>query len=342
MNLSEREFKILEAIINSYVKLGEPIASNYLVKNHDFGVSSATIRNDMSVLKKLGLITNEHSSSGRIPADKGYRLYVDQILSIVEKNTSQMKILEEVIKANCLQLDTLMKETVKAVSDLTNYTTFITKPISEKVKIKQVKLIFIDTFKILVVVISNNDNVENKMLFIKNGITLEFVDILNVDINNIFKNKTINTVDKEKLLYLKTKYRDEFETIVLIVESIISIIKKDDKIEFFTSGMNNMLSYTKFKDINEAKEFLKSLEERELLKKLLDGVKDDGIQVVIGSENNIRQMEELTFVKSSYCINDGAYGNIGIIGPTRMDYRQVILAIESVVENINKALNNNE
>lgn len=341
MNLDDRKIKILEAIINDYIKSGEPIGSKIIADKHNLGVSSATIRNEMSELKELGLIEQPYSSSGRIPSDKGYRIYVNSILKQVSNNVSEINLLEELINNKIVKMDLLMKETAKAISNLTNYATFITKPKSDNMEIKQISLLYIDSSMILITIVNKNIYISNKMIKLDYPVAEKLVKLLDLDIDKVFKGKSINTVKKEELLFIKEKYIEDLPLVIAIIEGIISIIKKNDIVEYYTSGINNVLSYPEFKDIEKVKKIFKDFEENELVKRLLDENSNDEIQIVIGSENSLKQMEELTLIKSKYTINENSFGSIGIIGPTRMDYLQAISTIDNVVKNISRVVNEN-
>lgn len=340
MELNERKLKILEAIITDYIQLGEPVASRTIAKKHNLGISSATIRNEMSDLEDMGLIEQPHTSAGRIPSDKGYRLYVDKLIQKEDTVYTEVDILKEVINKNIDKIEFLMKETAKTISLLTNHITFITEPKSSTTIVKQIQLMPVDNEKILLVVIVNNDVIKNKMISVDMDMEIDINYLYNLSIllNNIFKGKTIDNVSKEKIKELREKLNDDLIVLVPVLDAIISILKSEDITEIYTSGVNNILSYPEFSNIEEAKKIFKALEERELLVTLLGDDIDDSIQILIGSENNIEQMQSCSIVRSTYSTDDGSYGKIGIIGPTRMDYTRVLNTMDSVTKSISEIL----
>ncbi len=342
MDLSERKLKILEAIITDYIQVGEPVASRTIAKKHDLGVSSATIRNEMSDLEDLGLIVQPHTSAGRIPSDKGYRLYVDELIQRKDDNYSEMEILREVINKNIDKIDFLMKETAKTLSILTNHVTFITEPKSSTTVIKQIQLMPVDEEKILLVVIVNKDNVKNKMINIGTMIDIKYLYSLSILLNNIFKGKTINDIEKETIDELKKNLNNDLVVLVPVLDALVNILKSEDTTEVYTSGVNNILSHPEFSDLEEAKKIFKALEERELLVTLLGDDAEENVQILIGSENNIEQMRSCSIVRSRYSTEDGSYGKIGIIGPTRMDYTRVLNTMDSVTKSISEVLKANK
>ncbi len=338
MDLSERKLKILEAIITDYIQVGEPVASRTIAKKHALGISSATIRNEMSDLEDLGLIVQPHTSAGRIPSDKGYRLYVDELIQKNNDNYSEVEILQEVISKNIDKIDFLMKETAKTLSILTNHVTFITEPKSSTTVIKQIQLMPADEKKILLVVIVNKNVVKNKMISIDIEVDVSYLYNLSILLNKIFKNKTISDIQKETVSELKEKLNNDLVILLPVLDALINILKSEDATEVYTSGVNNILSHPEFSNIEEAKKIFKALEERELLITLLGDDAEENVQILIGTENNIEQMKSCSIVRSTYSTEDGSVGKIGIIGPTRMDYTKILSTMDNVTKSISEIL----
>ncbi len=338
MELNERKLKILEAIITDYIQLGEPIASRTIAKKHNLGVSSATIRNEMSDLEDMGLIVQPHTSAGRIPSDKGYRLYVDQLINKEDVAYTEVDILREVINKSIDKIDFLMKETAKTVSLLTNHVTFITEPKNANTVVKQIQLMPVDKEKILLIVIVNNDVVKNKMIEIVSSVDVNYLYNLSILLNNIFVGKTINDISTDMIQELKEQLNNDLEIFIPVLDALIGILKSEDITEIYTSGVNNILSHPEFSNIEEAKKIFKALEERELLVTLLGDDVDENIQILIGSENDIEQMQSCSIIRSTYSTEDGTYGKIGIIGPTRMDYTKILNTMDNVTKSISEIL----
>ncbi len=338
MELNERKLKILEAIVNDYIQLGEPVASRTIAKKHDLGVSSATIRNEMSDLEDLGLIIQPHTSAGRIPSDKGYRLYVDKIMNTPTDNYSEADILKDIINKNIDKIEYLMEETAKTISLLTNHVTFISKPKSSTTVVKQIQLMPLDSDNILLIVVVNNNEVKNKQIKVNTDVDISYLYNLSILLSNVFKNKTIDEIDKGTIDDVKEKLNNDIVVLVPVLDAIINILKSEDETEVYTSGINNILAHPEFNNFEEAKKVFKALEEKELLVTLLGDDKEENIQILIGSENNIEQMKSCSVIRSKYKTDDGSYGKIGIIGPTRMDYTKTINTMDNVIKNINEIL----
>ncbi len=338
MELNERKLKILEAIITDYIHLGEPVASRTIAKKHNLGISSATIRNEMSDLEDMGLIAQPHTSAGRIPSDKGYRLYVDQLIKKEEVPYAEIDVLREVVSKNIDKIEFLMKETAKIVSLITNHVTFITGPKGANIIVKQIQVMPVDSEKILLVVVTNSDVVKNKMISIDVEVEVNYLYNLSILLNNIFVGKTIDEINKETIDDLKEKLNNDLDILIPVLDGLINILKSEDTTEIYTSGVNNILSHPEFSNIDEAKKIFKALEERELLVTLLGDEADENIQILIGSENNIEQMKSCSIVRSTYSAENGSYGKIGIIGPTRMDYTKILNTMDSVTKSISEIL----
>ena len=152
MALNDRKIQILQAIINNYIETAEPVGSRTIAKKYNLGISSATIRNEMSDLEEMGFILQPHASSGRIPSDMGYRLYVDHLMQKKELGEEEQRYLQSIISRDISQIDFLMEETAKALSVLTNYTTIISEPKGQRTRMKQIRLIPLDSVSVLLVI----------------------------------------------------------------------------------------------------------------------------------------------------------------------------------------------
>lgn len=341
MNLNERKIKILEAIINDYIQTGEPIGSRTIAKKYDFGISSATIRNEMSDLEELGFIIQPHTSSGRVPSDKGYRLYVDRIMNYKALSNEEIQLLSNIVTKNISQINLLMEQTAKAIALLTNYTTIVSHPKITKDKIKYIQLIPLDNTSIIIVLVTeckfvsnytihNEFNLNNDDL---NRLTSILNNIVSDNYNNLSKNSFNIDLDKYNLY--------DFEKSFII--NIFTIIFKalEDKSEVFTSGVNNILEFPEFRDFKKAKNIFQTFEEKDSLLSIFENTPNktnSSIQILIGDENNIEPLKNCSIIKAEYEI-DGAIGNIGIIGPTRMDYAQTVSILNEIINNLNKFVN---
>lgn len=340
MNLNERKVKILEAIIKDYIQSGEPISSRTIAKKYDLGVSSATIRNEMSDLEELGLIIQLHSSSGRVPSNKGYRVYVDNFMEKPALSSYEANFLKSVVYNNINHLDYLMQETAKALSLLTNYTSVISQPSSLQ-DISLVQLLPFDNLSILVVLITSSKDVKNLIVNINQTLSSEQLFYISNMLTEIFTFNHISFV-QSNFNSISENYPNFQHIISLILSEIFIFLNKEQNIKLYTSGFNNMLDFPEFSNAQKAKPLFKTLEEKEILINLLDFSSENSstnssIQISIGTENYIEQLKDCSVIKTEFKINN-AVGNIGIIAPTRMDYAKTVSILNSFIKYVNDVI----
>lgn len=345
MNLNERKIKILEAIIKDYIQSAEPISSRTIAKKYNLGVSPATIRNEMSDLEELGLIIQRHTSSGRVPSNKGYRVYVDNFMEKPALSSYEANFLKSVVYNNIDHLDYLMEETAKALSLLTNYTSIISQPQSTSINIQHIQLLPYDDFSVLVVILTSSKEVKNLVVNINHQLSQsQLISISNV-LCEIFKFNTLNYVQLNLNSFIENPSYINFKPFIsLILSEIISFFNKEQDIKLYTSGFNNILDFPEFSDAQKAKPLFKTLEEKDILINLLDisntdstSINNHSIQISIGSENYIEQFKDCSIIKTEFKIKN-AIGNIGIIAPTRMDYAKTVSILNSFIKYVNDVI----
>ena len=330
--LSDRKIKILEAIIQDYIDSGDPVSSRSIEKRHNLGISSATIRNEMSDLEDMGFIVQPHASSGRIPTDLGYRLHVDrmEVSTLAEADRAYLR---EIIINNIGNMEYLMKETAKAISVLTNYTTIVSEVGVKRLKIQYIQLIPMDSNSIVVVVVTVTKVVKNKVMPVAQALEIEKLNQLTTFLNALLQDKNV-----EDILNIQIEESTDKILIEDILKVISLILTQEEEIEIFTSGANKILTYPEFSNVEKAKNLFSTLEEKEILINLLDKNNSDHVQVLIGSENALEQMQDCSIIKANYKQDSHPVGAIGIIGPKRMDYISVVSILNEVVKNINSVL----
>ena len=331
MELDERKLKILQAIIRTYLETGEPVGSRTISKYSDLNLSSATIRNEMSDLEEMGYILQPHTSAGRIPSDKGYRLYVDTMLDDKAQEVHDMKVeLEE--KAG--KIDDLLKSVAKLLAVNTNYATMVSGPRYASKKVKFIQLTLVDDSDLLAVIVLDNNVVKNKMIHMKESMDQETVLRL-----NFIMNTTLNGLDvMEMNLAVIQKIKEQMGAHNSVIDSVLEIIgnalTEDEDLEIYTSGANNIFRYPELADQSKASELINAFEEKQQLGGLIqESLADEGstgIQVYIGDETPVQGMKDCSVVTATYELGEGMKGTIGIIGPKRMDYDKVIGTLRTV------------
>ncbi len=340
MALNDRKIQILQAIINDYIETAEPVGSRTIAKKYNLGISSATIRNEMSDLEEMGFILQPHASSGRIPSDMGYRLYVDHLMQQKELTAEEQKYLQSIISRDISQIDYLMEETAKALSLLTNYTTFISEPVGQRTRIKQLRLLPLDSTSILLVIATGDNFIKNHVLKMGNVPSEERIFNMGLGMNRALQGKTLQEIDGVVISRMQMELAEYQELLQPILKAIEITMRAAEKIQVHMSGTKNILAFPEFSDIQKAKSLFQTLEEKDVLVTLLEESKSNDMQILIGSENTVQGMKDCSVITATYKMGENTRGTIGIVGPTRMDYSQVISVLNGMVRNIENVLRN--
>lgn len=341
--ISERQKLVLKAIVEEYVKTNEPVGSKTLANSDFFSlkVSSATIRNDMATLEDLGLIIKTHTSSGRVPSEKGYRTYVKEILNNRESKVESFPLIDEIFQKELISREEAIKESVALVSEITNYAAIVLGSSSYNAKIKKIQFVSLTDRRAVLLLVTDHGYVESKKIMIPEGIQVKEIErIVNV-LNEILYDCPINKIDE---CIKENMDKDNVSSFLTYYDTFVSALTRvfremvQDK--FFLSGQSNILSQPEFQDVEKVKGLLDIIESQEILKVV--SATDRGISVKIGTENVIHAMQDCTVITVPYYLDDGKSGAIAIIGPTRMQYHKVIPLLEYIAKNIKKVVSENE
>ncbi len=329
--LDERKLKILQAIIRNYLESGEPVGSRTISKYTDLNLSSATIRNEMSDLEELGYIVQPHTSAGRIPSDKGYRLYVDMLL---QDKTQEVEDMKELLIQKADRLENLLQQVAKLLAVNTHYTTMVSTPQYKK-KVKFIQLTEVDEKQLLAVIVFERNIVKNKIIQLTTSLDKETLLKLNIIINTFLQGLDLGEINLPVISQMKEQAGDYRNLVNDILDAVMQAVTEEEDIEIFTSGATNILRYPELSDKEKASEILYTLEEKKVLTELIQDKMEDeenrGIQVYIGDETSVEAMKECSVVTATYEIEEGVYGKVGIIGPKRMDYQKVVSTLQSLM-----------
>ena len=325
-HLDERKTKILKAIIRTYLETGEPVGSRTISKYSDLNLSSATIRNEMSDLEELGYIVQPHTSAGRIPSDKGYRFYVDNLMEEKDREVSEMK---DFVIERTAKMEQVLKQVVKLLATNTNYATMITVPQYQQGKLKFIQLSQVDEEQLLAVIVLEGNIVKNKIIHTDlNDLDNEQILKLNLLLNTSLNGLALNQINLATIAKLKEQAGIYSEIISKVLDAIVESVSEDEDLEIYTSGATNIFKYPELADSSRAQELISAFEEKQQLVSLvndsLTDEKNTGIQVYIGSESPVQTMKDCSVVTATYELGEGMKGTIGIIGPKRMDYENVV------------------
>ena len=342
--LDDRKLTILNAIIRTYLETGEPVGSRTISKYTDLNLSSATIRNEMSDLEEMGFIVQPHTSAGRIPTDKGYRFYVDQL---VNEKTQQVTTMNSLMIAKTNRMEEILKQVVRMLATNTNYTTLISSPSYKGNKVKFIQLSRLNDHQLLNVVVIEGNIVKNHILDVEDEITEEQVLKLNLLLNTRLNGLTLAEINLGLISNIKQEAGVHTEVVSDVLDTIADVIRAetDENMEIYTSGANNIFRYPELADSSRASQLIGTIEDKnglaDLVKMTQEGESDEtGIQVYIGEESSVESMKDCSVVTATYDLGDGMQGTIGIIGPKRMDYEKVMSNLKQVKESLNDAFRN--
>ena len=342
--LDGRKVTILKAIIKTYLETGEPVGSRTISKYTDLNLSSATIRNEMSDLEELGSIVQPHTSAGRIPSDKGYRFYVDQIMQEKEEEFTEIK---DLMLKRVDRVELLLKQMARILAQNTNYAALISAPQYHRNKLKFIQLSKVDDGKLLVVIVVEGNMIKNTMIPISQQLSDEGLLNLNILLNNALNGLTIEEINLDVISRLKEQAGIHSEVVDRVLNEVAEAIRADDDdLQIYTSGATNIFKYPELSDGEMASRLIGTLEQKELLQELVDDVNSSesssGIQVYIGEEAPVQTMRDCSIVTANYELGEGLRGTIGIIGPKRMDYEKVLNTLRNLMTQLDSILKKDE
>ena len=343
MDSEDRKAIILKAIIKNYMETGEPVGSRTISKLPELNLSSATIRNEMSDLEEMGYILQPHTSAGRIPSDKGYRFYVDEILREKQIETDEFK---ELMFKRVDRLETLLKQLAKIIARDTNYAAMISGPSIHSNKVKFLQLSKIDRFKLLLVTVAEGNIINNRIIDIDSEISDSEILNLNLLINTSLNGLTVEEINLSIMNKLRTDAGVYGDIVDKVLREVAAVFESaTDNLEIYTSGTTNIFKYPEISDREKASQLVNAFEEKDKLKAILAEVNEDdkdGIRVYIGNEVPVSDMRDLSVVTANYEIGEGLRGTIGIVGPKRMDYEKVLKTIKTVMASLDEQFKNDE
>jgi heat-inducible transcriptional repressor len=336
MLLDERKTKILHAIVKNYLATGEPVGSRTISKDTDLNLSSATIRNEMADLEEMGLILQPHTSAGRIPSDRGYRIYVDEMLRSKEREVDEMK---ELLLEREEKLEKMLKQVARLLAVNTNYATMISAPALKGNRLKFIQISRVDTLHMLATVVMEGNVIKNRMIDVSENPDDETILKLNMLLNTRLNGLCADQITLGMIAAMKKEAGEHGDVIARVVDAAAETIREDDNLEIYTSGTNNIFRYPELADKGRASALITTFEEKtELesiaLKSLSQADQAEGIQVYIGEEAPAANMQDCSVVTATYDLGDGMRGTVGVIGPKRMDYDRVVAIMKNVMRQL--------
>ncbi len=337
MDLTERKLKILQAIVGDFIYSAEPVGSRTISRKYDMGVSAATIRNEMSDLEDMGFLTHPHTSAGRIPSDKAYRLYVNSLMKKYELPDEEKKAIEKEISANMTELDKTIKHASNLLSRLTNLTSFAMTPNQDENKLKYVNILPVDERTVVLMIVAESGKVTNTAVRLKSQYDPKTLELLSKVLTHNYRGRSLSSIltldiikDLESDIVSMGKVAEN------IIPSFISTLENMLDVDLYIDGLENIFSIPEYNDINKAKVFMNMVSRKQELTKLLMN-RESGVIVTIGNENDDDIMKDCSLITATYCVDGHCVGKLGVVGPTRMKYDEVTSVVEFLTQNLNSA-----
>lgn len=335
--LTERQLIILQTIIDDFIQTAQPVGSRMISKKEDIALSAATIRNVMADLEDLGLLEKTHSSSGRIPSEKGYRYYVDHVIgpSIKDK---EVNLVTHIIEDDMYEYEQIVQASANLLSELTNYTTIILGPDVIEARLKKVQLVSISPHLAVAILITDTGHVEHRSINVPNELNMndleKLVNILNKKLYNI------PIIHLEKILQteiygIMKQHLDQYDQLFNYLKSVL---RYEQSVKIYIGGQTNLLTLPEFNDVNKIYSLYTMMENEDEMMKLLSNT-SSGVKVTIGNENEREAMNHLSLITSSYNLGLNQMGSIGLLGPTRMEYKKVITLLKGLSNEMSDLLN---
>lgn len=330
--LDDRKKKVLQAIVEEYVNTAEPVSSSSITNNYELNYSSATIRNEMANLEKSGYLEKTHTSSGRIPSEKGYRYYVDELLKDDNISIEEVKYISQKLETKINEIEEITKITTSTISEITHYTTVAIGPSTQDLLIEEVKFVLLGPRMLMAIILTNTGMVKETIIKFDEDITEKQVETINYMFNKKLKGQPIEIIDAPLEEYLIKEMKYSVKVIKPIIEQIKKVISQERQI--YLQGANKAFDLPEFNSLEVAKNFVNILDTKEVMQDMLDSGFAQDINVYIGEENEQKELKDFSVITFKHNVNGKDLGTIGIIGPKRMDYSKVI----SVMKYINKKL----
>ena len=337
MEMDERKIKILQAIVTDYINNGEPVGSRTIAKKYDLGISSATIRNEMSDLEEMGYIEQLHTSSGRKPSDKGYRLYVDRLMQITKLSTEEEYMIKnQLINVALYEVDKIVRQATQMLSHLTNLTSIVKAPSVQKSCVKYVQLMNLDPGSVLFIIITDSGIIKNNVIKISKPISSDIMERLTNIVNFRLVRLTIEQINLEVINNLKSDLASYQEIFHGIIPALYDSLSGIETSEVYIQGATNIFNYPEFNNIDKAREFLILVDNKESINTLIGTQNIIGnITIKIGGENFVECARDCSIITAVYSASGIPLGSIGVIGPTRIPYCKFISVLTEIVKELN-------
>jgi len=337
MDLNERKRRILKAIVDDYVATAQPVGSRTLSRRYVQDLSSATLRNEMSDLEEMGLLIQPHTSAGRVPSNLAYRVYVDELMDGSPLQEQERKAIQALADGS-RETEALMHQAASLMSDLTHYTAMVLAPQMRRARLRRIQLVLLDRGSALVVLVTDTTVVKDKIIRIPEDMTEEQLLAVSRILTERFAGHAltdINLAAAQELRQARSQYAPFFSELARALED--SVVQADQG-DLILEGTVNIFQHPEYWELERARDFLQMLESRDRFYRLMSKRTQRDLSVTIGGENRDEDLKVYSVITASYRVANRTMGNLGIIGPVRMNYAHVIGIMNQVGSSLNKAL----
>lgn len=326
--LDERKKKILQAIINDYILTAEPVGSRTIARKYNLGVGPATIRNEMADLELLGFIEQLHTSSGRVPSEKGYRFYVDSLLAPMSVSEEDREMLTRWYQAKSLKMEEVFQETARMISHMTHNISLVSAPQLTGCKFKYLQFLPLDEQRVIAVIVTDTGYVDNKIMMIPEGATEEDLRRISESINRRLSGMSIGAIKRSIVEQARDEIIPNEKMVTSAIDTIMDVMTARQKEKVYLGGTTQMLQQPEFRNVDKIQTMLSVLEEESRLNDILQEGAEDGIIVKIGQENKCIDIHNCSVVQATYRIDGEVVGKVAVLGPTRMEYGRIIALLK--------------
>jgi len=341
-DLDDRAGEILKSVIHAHVITGEPVGSRTLSRGAGLDLSPATIRNVMSDLEERGLLSQPHASAGRVPTDLAYRIYVDRLMSRPPIDAGHAHAIDEALQHRRGEIPELLSEAARQLSRVSQHVGVVLVPDMRRIVVEHLEFVRLDAHRIVAILVDRAGVVHNRILGVKDVFDQPELDRIGNELSERFSGQTLPTIREaiaRELLEEQSAYDLRRASLLTLGRDALEI--DEDATDVLVEGASNLLGAPEFNDLERTKELLRTLEQKGRLVDLLEGVlTGHGVQVVIGHENPVSSLSDLSVVATTYCAGDRVLGTVGVVGPTRMEYARAIALVDYLAHVLTRFLTN--
>lgn len=338
MELTERKRAILKAVVEDHIDTAEPVGSKALTGHPELSYSSATIRNEMSELEEMGYLEQPHTSAGRVPTPKGYRMYVNELMKQSAVSVQDAQLIKESLERRIQELDRVLSDAGKLTSRITQYPSYALQPVLPDVTITRLDLIAVEDKTFIIVTLLSNKAVKNRLVTLPFEVSAHMLTKLSTIFNASFTSKREDEITPELIAATERGASDTQGLVAVIAGFVIEVLGEAGTLKPYIAGTSNLLHHPEYKDMTRAQRVLDYLSDGGELSKLPQPEGDDHIKIMIGPENLADELRDSSVIVASYDAGDNLKGLIGVVGPTRMDYSRVASRLGFIAEGLSRAL----